>query len=112
MKKEPVTPLPDTTSTNREQPKDNWLTTLEAHTASSSSSRTSSKTEKEIEHLEDQFQGLQVNKLYQSKVNLTSLAKNWYLRPTPPDLQYEERSTQFTVSSGKLYEWNIDVLSE
>ncbi|KAK9996799.1 hypothetical protein SO802_021485 [Lithocarpus litseifolius] len=35
-------------------------------------------------------------------------------RPTPPDLQYEEKnvSNQFSVSSGKLYEWNINGLSE
>ena len=111
MKKEPVTLSPDTTSTNRD-PRDHRLVTLEAHTASSSSSRTSSETEKEIEHLEDQFRGLQVNRLYQPKVNPTSLTKNWYPRPTPPNLQYEEMSTQFTLSSGKLYEWNIDGLSE
>ena len=54
MKKEPVTPSPDTTSTNRD-PRDHRLVTLEAHTTSSSSSRTFSDNEKEIEHLEDQF---------------------------------------------------------
>ena len=63
VKKEPVTPSPNTTSTSRE-PRDNWLITLEAYIASSSSSKTSSETEKEIKHLEDQFQGLQVNRLY------------------------------------------------
>ena len=93
MKKEPVTPLPNTTSTSKEQPRDNRLITLRAHTTSNSSSRTSSEIEKEIEHLEDQFRGLQVNRLYQPKVNPTSLTKNWYPRPTPPDLQYEERNT-------------------
>ena len=45
VKKEPVTPSPNTTSTSRE-PQDNRLITLEAHTASSSSSRTSSEIEK------------------------------------------------------------------
>ena len=54
MKKEPVTLSPNITSTSRD-PRDHQLVTLEAHTASSSSSRTSSETEKEIEHLEDQF---------------------------------------------------------
>ena len=45
---------------------------------------------------------------------LTSLTKNWYPRPTPPNLQFKERnvSNQFSVSSSKLYEWNIDGLSE
>ena len=100
VKKELVTPSPDHTTTSR----DPRLRTLHAHTTSRSSSSTSSETEKEIEHLEDQFRGLQVNKLYQPKVNPTSLTKNWYPRPTPLDLQYEEKTTQFTVSSGKLYE--------
>ena len=112
MKKEPVTSSPDHTTTSRDPRLETRLETLHAHTASSSSSKTSSETEKEIEHLEDQFQELQVNRLYQPKVTLTCLTKNWYPRPTPPNLQYEERSTQFTVSSGKLYEWNIDGLSE
>ena len=44
-------------------------------------------------------------------VNFT---KNWYSRPTPPDLQFEERFllSQFFVSFDKLYEWNIDGLFE
>ena len=43
-----------------------------------------------------------------------SFTKNWYSRPTPPDMQFEERvfQTQFSVSIDKLYEWNIDGLSE
>ena len=43
-----------------------------------------------------------------------SFTKNWYSRPTPPDMQFEERAfqTQFSVSADKLYEWNIDGLSE
>jgi hypothetical protein len=43
-----------------------------------------------------------------------NFAKNWYSRPTPPDLQFEERflQSQFSVSADKLYEWNIDGLSE
>ena len=86
IKKEPVTPSSNTTSTSREQPRDNMLITLRAHKTSNSSSRTSSETEKEIEHLEDQFRELQVNRLYQPKVNPTNLTKNWYPKPTPPDL--------------------------
>ena len=110
MKKEPVTPSPDPTSTSR-NPR---LVILEAHTASNSSSKTSSDSEKEIEHPKNQFRGLQVNRLYQPRVNPTNLTKNWYSRPTPRDLQFEERnvSSQFSVSSGKLYEWNIDGLSK
>jgi hypothetical protein len=43
-----------------------------------------------------------------------NFAKNWYSRPTPPDLQFEERflQSQFSVSADKLYESNIDGLSE
>ena len=43
-----------------------------------------------------------------------SFTKNWYSKPTPPDIQFEERvfQTQFSVSADKLYEWNIDGLSE
>ena len=52
-----------------------------------------------------------MKRLYQP--TLTTLTKNWYPRPTPPDLQFEERNShQFSVSSGKLYEWNIDGLAE
>ena len=46
VKKELVTPSPDTTSTSR-NPR---LIVIEAHIASSSSSRTSLESEKEIEH--------------------------------------------------------------
>ena len=44
-----------------------------------------------------------------------SFTKNRYSKPTtPPDMQFEERSfqTQFSVSTEKFYEWNIDGLSE
>ena len=45
---------------------------------------------------------------------LMSFTKNWYSRPTPPDMQFEERvfQTQFSISADNLYEWNIDGLSE
>ena len=43
-----------------------------------------------------------------------SFTKNWYSKPTPLDMQFEERyfQTQFSVSADKIYEWNIDGLSE
>ncbi|KAK9989056.1 hypothetical protein SO802_029295 [Lithocarpus litseifolius] len=43
-----------------------------------------------------------------------SFTKNWYTRPTPPNMLFEERifQSQFSVSTDKLYEWNIDGLSE
>ena len=112
VKREPITPSPEHTTTSRDPRLEPRVETLHAHTASDSSSTSPSEAEREIEHLEDQFQGLQVNRLYQPRVTPTSLTKNWYPRPTPPDLQFEERTTQFTISSGKLYEWNIDGLFE
>ena len=82
MKKEPVTPSPDTTSSSRlvtldackasrslvkkkpvisspKTTKSSRLVILDVHTASSSSSRTSSDSDKEIEKLENQFQNSQ-----------------------------------------------------
>ncbi|KAL4599316.1 hypothetical protein ACB092_11G118500 [Castanea dentata] len=58
--------------------------------------------------------GLPEIKRFVGKPNPTSFTKNWYSKPTPPDVQFEERSsqTQFSVSADKLYEWNIDGLSE
>ena len=43
-----------------------------------------------------------------------SFTKSWYSKPTPLDMQFEERSfqTQFSISADKIYEWNIDGLSE
>lgn len=62
-----------------------------------------------ISKIENQF-----NKLSIKQPNPTSLTKNWYSRPTPPDLQFEERNlnNQFSVSSNQIYEWNIDGVSE
>ena len=42
------------------------------------------------------------------------LPKNWYLKPTPPDMQFEERvfQTPFSISADELYKWNIDGLFE
>ena len=74
-------------------------------------STTSSDSDKEIQKLENQFRGLEVKRLYQPTP--TTLTRNWYPRPTPPNLQFEERNShQFSVTSGKLYEWNIDGLAE
>ena len=43
-----------------------------------------------------------------------SFTKNWYSKPSPLDMQFEERAfqTQFSVFADKLYEWNIDGFSE
>ena len=43
-----------------------------------------------------------------------SFTQNWYSRPIPPDIQFKERvfQPQFSVSTDKLYKWNIPGLSE
>ena len=48
------------------------------------------------------------------KTKPVNLTRNWYSKPTPLNLQFEERffQSQFSVSVDKLYEWNIDGLSE
>ena len=88
------------------------LAVLDVHMASSSSSQTTQEFDRDIEQLENQFRGLKVKKLHHPTP--TNLTKNWYPRPTPPNLQFKERnvSNQFSVSSYKFYEWNIDGLSE
>ncbi|KAG2689260.1 hypothetical protein I3760_09G132400 [Carya illinoinensis] len=72
-----------------------------------------------IDLLEKEFQGLQVEKpelarIYSRDIKPIGLTKNWYSRPTPPDLQYEERGShsQFSVSTDQMYEWNIDGFSK
>jgi hypothetical protein len=71
-------------------------------------------SDNDIKQIEDALQSLDLKRIHKSKVTPTSLTKNWYPRPTPPDIQIEERNfqSQFSVSSDKLYEWNIDGLSE
>ncbi|KAI8563669.1 hypothetical protein RHMOL_Rhmol03G0127200 [Rhododendron molle] len=78
-----------------------------------------SSTDDEISNLQAQFTSQpgnpgNIKRLVYPTTNPTSLTKNWYSRPTPPDLQFEENNlaNQFSVSSSKLYEWNIDGLSE
>ncbi|KAG7967625.1 hypothetical protein I3843_08G108200, partial [Carya illinoinensis] len=72
-----------------------------------------------IDLLEKEFQDLQVEKpelarIYSRDIKPIGLTKNWYSRPTPPDLHYEERGShsQFSVSADQMYEWNIDGFSE
>ena len=40
--------------------------------------------------------------------------RNYYPRPTFPDMQFEERNqyTQASYTSGTIYEWNIDGMTE
>jgi hypothetical protein len=57
---------------------------------------------------------LELNRIHKPKFPPASLTKNWYPRPTPPNIQFEERNfqSQFAIFADKLYEWNIDGLSK
>jgi hypothetical protein len=79
----------------------------------SDSSTSDSSTDAGIKMLEETFGKVdlepKVQRIYDNPKSV-GFTKNWYSRPTPPDLQFEERfiQTQFFVSSDKIYEWNID----
>jgi hypothetical protein len=83
----------------------------------SNSSTSDSSTDADIKMLEETFGKVdlepKVQRIY-DKSKSVGFTKNWYSRPTLPDLQFEERffQTQFSVSFDKIYEWNIDGLSE
>ena len=81
-------------------------------TVETGSSNSEATSDEEINKIEEAFGKLQ--RIHTKKPNPTTFTKNWYPRPTPPDMQFEERSFQhqFSVSADKLYEWNIDGLSE
>ena len=95
-------------------------------TASTSTARAISRKKEETRFFEDSdsdslssasdksiFKLSEIKRFFE-KLNPMSLTKNWYSKPTPPDMQFEERffQTQFSVSTGKLYEWNIDGVPE
>jgi hypothetical protein len=74
-------------------------------------------TNSNIKILEKKFGKIELEPRLQrtfDKSKPVNFTKNWYSKPTPPDLQFEERflQSQFFVSSDKLYELNIDGLSE
>ena len=55
----------------------------------------------------------QINRIAH-KFKQQSRIRNFYPRPTPPDLQYEERSqiVQSKYDGDDIYEWNIDGVSD
>ncbi|GJU36442.1 reverse transcriptase domain-containing protein [Tanacetum coccineum] len=71
--------------------------------------------EDDITDLEDQFKdNFEINKIKYNTYTPTAEARNYYHRPTPPDMQFEERNTlsQAHYSGTKIYEWNIDGQTE
>ena len=49
------------------------------------------------------------NKRFVENSKPMSFPQDWYSRPIPPDIQFKERvfQPQFSVSTNKLYKWNI-----
>ena len=78
----------------------------------------------DIDNFESQFTDkLQINKLTlasssqdrkKGRIEEIYPKKNWYPKPTPPDLQFEERHTfvNSSYSPDLIYEWNIDGMSK
>jgi hypothetical protein len=82
--------------------------------SSETESSSDSESDENIKKIEKALSGLELNRIHKPKFPPTSLTKNWYPRPTPPDIQFKERNfqSQFAVSADKLYEWNTDGLAE
>jgi hypothetical protein len=92
----------------------------------------SPKIDEYIENLQNQFKDLNINRIanerdfhgkpLRSRIARTrypypgnvSITRNFYPRPTPPDLQFEERelTVRNTYNAESLYEWNIDGMSQ
>jgi len=111
--------LKDLVKTKQEQPNSsNTMSVVKIPESSENSSETESSLESDsdenIKKIEKALSALELNRIHKPKFSPTSFTKNWYPKPTPPDIQFEERSfqSQFAVSPDKLYEWNIDGLAE
>ena len=93
---------------------------VKTESTSTSATRTISRNEKEIVSEEitnsDSISFVSVKKVFDDDLpeikrfvgnsNPISFTKNWYSKPTSPDMQFEERSfqTQFSVFADKIYE--------
>jgi len=106
--------LKDLVKPKQEQPSSsNTLSVTKIAESSENSSETESSSESEpdenVRKVEKAFLALELNRIHKPKFSPISLTKNWYPRPTPPDIQFEERNfqSQFAVSADKLYEWKL-----
>jgi hypothetical protein len=111
--------LKELVKAKQEQPcSSNTVFVANIHESSKNSSEIESSSESDsdenIRQVEKALSALELNRIHKPKFPPTSLTKNWYPKPTPSDIQFEERSfqSQFAVSVDKLYEWNIDGLAE
>ncbi|KAK9665587.1 hypothetical protein RND81_14G121500 [Saponaria officinalis] len=83
-------------------------------TIASKSFSLSLKKHDEISQIKAQFDDDQeVNRVKNRRSWQNVSTRNYYPRPSPPDMQYEERSkfTAHTFSPNVIHEWNIDVFS-
>jgi len=119
---------------DKDIPSTSKINTIEEHNASESESTEDSADDsasdnslvQQINQIEDNIQGtdthLEIDRIHrQYKQNNNSYnnywrngkTKNYYPRPTPPDIQYEERAIFKSSYDGtSVYEWNIDGKSE
>jgi hypothetical protein len=111
--------LKELVKTKQEQPSSsNTMFVANIPESSKNSFETESSSESEsdenIRQVEKALSALELNRIHKPKFPPTSLTKNWYPRPTPPDIQFKERSfqSQFAVFANKLYDWYIDGLAE
>ncbi|KAI5335123.1 hypothetical protein L3X38_025256 [Prunus dulcis] len=91
--------LEQLTPTKPEKAEKSGLKTLGSFAASQSESESISSEISDISKIENAFKNLEVQtepriKRLDKHISPTSLTKNWYPRPTPPDMQFEERSFQ------------------
>jgi hypothetical protein len=92
------------------------ITPISQRFSDSDSISSNNSTDSDIRMLEKNFGKIDLEPKLQRIFDNSkpfNITKNWYSRPTPPDLQFEERflQSQFSISSNKIYEWNIDGLS-
>ncbi|KAG2725090.1 hypothetical protein I3760_01G050200 [Carya illinoinensis] len=101
---------PSTSALTNKEEEDGFVQTTDADSSESDCStvRNIDLLEKNFHQDDFKLAGLE------SKPNPMSFTRNWYSKPTPPDLQFEEKifQSQSSYSADKTYEWNIDGMSE
>ncbi|KAG2716679.1 hypothetical protein I3760_03G138700 [Carya illinoinensis] len=101
---------PSTSALTNKEEEDAFVQTTDADSSESDSS-----TVRNIDLLEKNFHQDDFKLVgLESKPNPMSFTRNWYSKPTPPDLQFEEKifQSQSSYSADKTYEWNIDGMFE
>jgi len=58
--------------------------------SSETESSSESDSDENIRKVEKALSALELNRIHKPKFPPMSLTKNWYPRPTPPDIQFEE----------------------